>query len=81
MVAVCCSTAPRLAGRSVDQGALVGAAGGDLLYLVIRASLEGPGSGGIRSGWDESAKREANTRSCRSCVWPINHPEMTACDQ
>lgn len=47
---------------------------------VVRVSLEGSGSGEIKSGWDQSGNREANMSFCLICMWPINHSEMTVCD-
>lgn len=49
-------------GRRGGQGAWVGLAGGNL--YIPGVSLEGPGPGGVRFGWDQGAKRDTGENTC-----------------
>ena len=44
--------------RGVGSGFLVGPAGGSIIYPGSDCSVEVSGLGGVRSGWDQGAKRE-----------------------
>ena len=42
----------------MGSGFLVGPAGGSIIYPGSDCSVEVSGLGGVRSGWDQGAKRE-----------------------